>query len=292
MAKNHYTLLIVPKTKRSVRKITASSTHLRVFFLACLVVLFSLSFFLYDYSRTKNDERQLRNLKDLTASQKEQIDVLASKVSDFEKKMEDLRQLDQKIRTMANCDKKKPSNLMLGIGGISAEDDANPSIDRINRNLDRLLKAASRQENSFSELLDYLKKRESILAATPSIWPVKGWVTSEFGYRQSPYGGREEFHRGIDVAARLGKEIIVPADGIVSEVVDRPDLGRYIVVDHMKGIKTGYAHLLRTTVSAGKSVKRGDVLGYVGNSGRSTGSHLHYSVYLNGIPVNPRKYLP
>jgi murein DD-endopeptidase MepM/ murein hydrolase activator NlpD len=292
MAKNHYTLLIVPKTKRSVRKFTASSTHLKVLFIACLAALSSLSFFLYDYARTKNDEFQLRSLKVLTESQKEQIGFLASRVKDFEKKMEDLRQLDQKIRTIANLDGKKPANLMLGIGGIPAEDNANPSIDRINKNLDRLLKAASSQENSFAELLEYLKKRESILAATPSIWPVKGWVTSEFGYRTSPYGSREEFHRGIDIAARLGKEIMVPADGIVTEVVDRADMGRYVVVDHMKGMKTGYAHLLRSTVSPGKSVKRGEVIGYVGNSGRSTGSHLHYSVYLNGIPVNPRKYLP
>ncbi|MFB3924971.1 MAG: peptidoglycan DD-metalloendopeptidase family protein [Syntrophales bacterium] len=291
MAKNHYTFLIVPQKKSSVKKISASSTLVRAFFAVMALAVVSAAYMIYDYLRTKNDAFELSYLKRLTESQKEQINHLAAKVSDFEKKMEDLKQLDQKIRTMANLNRKQAKNQVLGIGGIMPENNEDQSVERISRNIDRLLQDASYQENSFKELLDYLKKRESILASTPSIWPVLGWVTSEFGSRMSPYGDRSEFHKGIDIAARIGKEVLAPADGIVSEVVHRPDMGHYITIDHMRGIRTGYAHLLKSTVTKGKSVKRGDVIGYVGNSGRSTGSHLHYSVTLNGVPVNPRRYL-
>ncbi len=291
MAKNHYTFLIVPRKKSSVKKISASSALIKSIASALLIVLVSVGYFFYDYLNTKKQDFELTYLKRLTQNQKDQISTLADKVSDFERKMESLKQLDHQIRSMTNLEKKRSNSKgqMLGVGGIEPDGQTGP--DHIKKNLDRLLRDASDQEQSFSELLDLLKKRESILAATPSIWPVRGWVTSEFGNRNSPYGSGSEFHKGLDIASRIGNEIRAPADGIVSEVVNRPDMGNYVIIDHMKGISTGYAHLLRAAVSEGKRVKRGDVVGFVGNSGRSTGSHLHYSVYLNGIAVNPRKYL-
>jgi murein DD-endopeptidase MepM/ murein hydrolase activator NlpD len=126
---------------------------------------------------------------------------------------------------------------------------------------------------------------------TPSIWPVAGWVTSEFGRRTNPFGGRGEFHTALDIATKLGAPIQAPADGIVANVEKRPDMGLMIQIEHGRGIMTLYAHLFRAAVSKGQVVKRGDVIGYVGNSGRSTGAHLHYAVSLNGVYVNPRKYL-
>ena len=130
---------------------------------------------------------------------------------------------------------------------------------------------ASDQENSFTQLLELLKKRESILAATPSLWPVRGWVTSEFGRREAPFDDQAEFHKGIDIASRIGNEVHAPADGIVAEVVNRSDMGNYVIIDHLKGISTGFAHLLKSAVIKGQRVKRGEVIGYVGSSGRSTG---------------------
>ena len=292
MAKNHYTFLIVPRKKSSVKKISASSAVVKGIILALVLVLASTGYFFYDYLSTKKQELELSYLKKLTQNQKEQINSLATKVNDFERKMEDLKQLDQKIRSMTNLEKKqsKAPSQMLGVGGFEPER-KNAPVEHITKNIDRLIQDASDQERSFSELLDFLKKRESILAATPSTWPVRGWVTSEFGRRSSPYGEKVEFHQGMDIACRIGMEVRAPADGIVSEVVNRSDMGNYVTIDHMKGISTGYAHLLKAAVAEGKRVKRGDIIGYVGNSGRSTGSHLHYSVSLNGIPVNPRKYL-
>ena len=293
MAKNHYTFLIVPKKKSSVKKITASSTLVKSVSGGLVIFILCIGFFLFDYAVTKKQDYELYRLKQLTVNQKEQIKNLATKVSSFEKKMENLEQLDQKIRSMTKTERKQFSSQgqLLGIGGFDNKDSDNTAVSRIEKNLDRLIQNAADKERSFTDLLAILKKRESILAVTPSIWPVHGWVTSEFGYRSSPYDKDRELHRGMDIASRLGNEVRSPADGIVAEVVNRPDMGNYVVIDHLKGISTGYAHLLRAAVVPGKSIKRGDIIGYVGNSGRSTGSHLHYCVYLNGIPVNPRKYL-
>lgn len=293
MAKNHYTFLIVPRKKSSVKSLSASSTLIKSTAGALLLIFICLGYFLYDYLNTKKQDVELSYLKRLTVNQKEQINSLVNKVSDFEKKLESLRQLDEKIRSMTKLEKKqsKVQNQLLGVGGIEPEKATMQSVDLLEKNLDRLISDATERERSFSELLEYLKKRESVLAATPSIWPTVGWVTSEFGYRVSPYGENREFHRGIDIACRSGNMVRAPADGIVSEISNRHDLGNYVIIDHGRGMQTGYAHLLRAAVAEGKQVKRGDIIGYVGNSGRSTGSHLHYSVYLNGIAVNPRKYL-
>jgi len=294
MAKNHYTFLIVPRKKSSVKRISASSSLVKGAGIILLAVVIGMGYVVYDYLVTKNKELELSNLKRLTQNQKAQIENLVGKVSTFEKKMENLKELDQKIRSITNFNKKEShakGQMILGIGGIEPERNMANNVEHLQKNLDRLIRDASEQERSFSELFELLKKRESILAATPSIWPVLGWVTSEFGSRTSPYGDNEEFHKGIDIACRAGNEIQAPADGIVSEVVNRPDLGNYVVIDHLKGISTGYAHLLKSAVQPGKRIKKGDIVGFVGNSGRSTGSHLHYSVYLNGIAVNPRKYL-
>jgi murein DD-endopeptidase MepM/ murein hydrolase activator NlpD len=147
------------------------------------------------------------------------------------------------------------------------------------------------REQSFANLLAHLQEKKSILDATPSSWPVTGWVTSEFGLRSSPFSGEREFHKALDIATRFGKPIHAPADGIVEEVAFQNDVGRMIRINHGHGFSTFYGHLSKADVQVGQTVHKGDRIGLVGNTGRSTGSHLHYAVMLNGVPVNPRKYL-
>jgi murein DD-endopeptidase MepM/ murein hydrolase activator NlpD len=292
MGKHHYTFLVFSNKKDAVRKVCASAKFLKCAAGVAAFFVLAMAFLLYDYVQAKKQELEFENVRKQAESQADQINSLAGKVMDFEKKMEYFRQLDQKIRSTAGDKMKHSKSQMLGIGGIQQNPAAeNSTLDNLQKNMDRLLVDAEKQEKSFKEVLEFLKKRESILAATPSLWPVKGWVTSYFGYRHSPYGGGSEFHKGIDIAARAGNPIIAPADGIVAENVNRADMGNYVVLNHKNGISTSYAHMLRSAVYKGKNVKKGEVIGYVGNSGRSTGSHLHYSVMLNGVQVNPSKYL-
>jgi len=129
------------------------------------------------------------------------------------------------------------------------------------------------------------------LAAAPSLWPVEGIVTGSFGERIDPFNGEGAFHTGIDISTPFGTPIIAPADGTVRAVSFINGYGRTVILDHGHGITTLFGHMSAYGTSEGVTVHRGDVIGFVGSSGRSTGSHLHYEVRIHDTPVNPHKYL-
>jgi len=129
------------------------------------------------------------------------------------------------------------------------------------------------------------------LAAAPSLWPIEGPVTGSFGERIDPFNGEGAFHTGIDISSPTGTAIIAPADGTVLATSFITGYGRTVILDHGHGITTLYGHLSGFAVAERESVRRGDVIGFVGSSGRSTGSHLHYEVRIHDTPVNPHKYL-
>lgn len=300
MPKNFYTFLIIPKRKSSAKRITLSNKVLKGVAFCVMAVILASMYTYYDYIRLKRDKIELESLRRQTREQKVQIEGLVEKVNNFSMRMEELSQLDKNIRSMANVEERRYRGQILGAGGSindetrvnsRSETDQRMVIAKIDQNVEQLSKDAVEQKNSFNQLFRFLKKQKSILAATPSIWPVQGWVTSEFGYRSSPFSGAKEFHKGLDIATRMGVHVVAPADGLVSEVTYDRDVGHMVKINHGYGMTSWYGHLLRTPVKQGSMVKRGDIIGYVGNSGRSTGSHLHYSVTLNSIPVNPRKYL-
>jgi murein DD-endopeptidase MepM/ murein hydrolase activator NlpD len=129
------------------------------------------------------------------------------------------------------------------------------------------------------------------LAEAPSLWPVEGVVTGSFGERIDPFNGEGAFHTGVDISTAFGTPIIAPADGVVRDTSFINGYGRTVILDHGHGITTLFAHMSGYAVGEGETVHRGDVIGYVGSSGRSTGSHLHYEVRIHDTPVNPHKYL-
>jgi murein DD-endopeptidase MepM/ murein hydrolase activator NlpD len=127
--------------------------------------------------------------------------------------------------------------------------------------------------------------------SAPNLWPVEGSVTGSFGERIDPFNGEGAFHSGIDISASVGQAVIAPADGMVVFADFLGGYGRAVILDHSHGITTRYGHLSNFAVANGQHVHRGDTIGYVGLSGRSTGPHLHYEVRINDTPVNPHKYL-
>jgi murein DD-endopeptidase MepM/ murein hydrolase activator NlpD len=140
-------------------------------------------------------------------------------------------------------------------------------------------------------LYDNLVAREKLLQALPTIWPAQGWVSSGYGYRESPFTGVISMHDGLDIVASLGEPIYAPAKGIVSEVTELPGYGKTIYIQHGYGIETCYAHVKEVFVTKGKQVLRGDKIALVGNSGRSTGPHLHYEIRLKSVPKNPLNFI-
>ena len=209
MRKSYYTLLVIPQKKSSIRKISISGDFLKIISVAMAIGLLSLVYVSYDYVKLKGKIGELTKLRRLSAAQKEHIDTLDGKVAEFGKKMTKLEQLNKKIRTITNLEDEREDGELLGMGGpISEEkrvegkmaDKEKEIIGRLYGSVDQLLEEANYQEESFKELLEFLTKQKSVLAKTPSVWPVRGWVTSEFGYRISPFTGMREFHRGIDIA--------------------------------------------------------------------------------------------
>jgi septal ring factor EnvC (AmiA/AmiB activator) len=159
------------------------------------------------------------------------------------------------------------------------------------KSLDNLDKKVKAQEQEARALKSYFEDQQALLASAPSIWPVRGWVTSDFSVRLDPYTGERVMHEGIDVASSSGTPVRAPSDGTVVFSGLEGGYGHVLVIDHGYGLKTRYGHLLRIDVKVGEKVKRGQFVAAVGNSGRSTGPHLHYEVRVNGVADNPRKFI-
>lgn len=157
--------------------------------------------------------------------------------------------------------------------------------------IDRAVKKSQLREQGLLQLWDSLSERQSLLGATPSIKPTRGWYTSRFGYRVDPVNGKSEMHAGIDIAAPPGTPVLAPADGVVSHVGYEPGYGKLVSIDHGYGVITRYAHNSRIFVEQGQKIRRFEVISAVGSTGRSTGAHVHYEVRIHGLPVDPLNYI-
>ena len=300
MSDNFFTLMIIPRRKSSVTKISLSGKLIYGLIAGSILAVLLTLYIIYDYAGITRDRMELSRLRQQTAQQTKEMNELAIKIDQFADRMEEIKQFDKKLRILATEQIGQDAKTPLGIGGSNndqmrlrqlIEEDREKLVSGMHENIDRLNAEADEREMSFNELLRFLREQKSLLAATPSLWPVHGWVTSEFGMRRNPFGSGGEFHKGIDIASRAGKEIIAPADGFVLEAAYRTDDGNVVKIEHGYGISTSYAHLSKAAVKDGVQVRKGDVIGYVGDTGRSTGAHLHYGVIVNDVPVNPRKYL-
>jgi murein DD-endopeptidase MepM/ murein hydrolase activator NlpD len=233
-------------------------------------------------------------------NQRKQIQKFADEINSLKSSLVKLNTFEQKLRIIANIEKSSEEDSLFGVGGSIPEDlDSQLPLTEKHNNLLRemheqtreLTLASINQEKVFESLYEGLKSQRNLLSSTPSIRPTEGWLSSGFGYRVSPFTGLREFHKGLDFAGRKGTKIIAPADGVVSFVGRNGSYGKMIKIDHGHGIITRYGHLQKALKKRGEAVKRGDVIALMGNTGHSTGPHLHYEVLLNGLPVNPKKYI-
>jgi len=145
--------------------------------------------------------------------------------------------------------------------------------------------------DNVGEIKDYLSQQRDLFMATPRGWPVSGWISSGFGYRTHPITGKRDFHTGVDISQDPGTAIRATADGIVSFAGWSGANGRLVAIEHGHGFRTYYAHNKKINVKVGDVVQRGDIIAYLGSTGRSTGPHVHYEVWKDGKPVNPTSYL-
>jgi murein DD-endopeptidase MepM/ murein hydrolase activator NlpD len=286
---------------------TSKTRHLRIhkktFKIGLYLLTFGLLctiFFLCDYIQVRKKTFELNQLRQQTQEQKSKIHFFASKIEDLEKQLSKLKDFDKRIRIIANLEKGQETTPFMGMGGPSASDireklraEKNEMglAQQMRTDIERLELEATSQEESLSELEKLLQSKKDMLAHTPSVWPAHGWVTSGFGFRTNPFTALTQMHEGLDIANRIGTPVIAPADGIVSDTGKDSAYGNFIVISHGFGINSRFLHLSKILVRPGQRVKRGDKIAEVGTTGKSTGPHLHYEVRVNGIPVNPLRYI-
>jgi murein DD-endopeptidase MepM/ murein hydrolase activator NlpD len=263
-------------------------------------VLLSITFFFCDYIQVKKKAFEVARLREQTEVQRSQIHFFSSKIEDLEKKLSKLKEFDRRVRILANLERGQESSPFMAMGGPSPSDlreklkdskDEKGLVHQMKVDVERLQSDAQSQEVSLLELEKVLQAKREMLVHTPSIWPVQGWVTSDFGFRTDPFTGLTQMHEGIDVSNRVGTVIVAPGNGFVSDIGNDWVHGRFLVISHGFGMTTRYSHLNKALVKVGQKVKRGDKIAEVGTTGKTTGPHLHYEVRLNGIPVNPMRYI-
>lgn len=157
--------------------------------------------------------------------------------------------------------------------------------------IDKAVRETQLKEQSVIDLWESLSERQSLINATPNIKPARGWLTSRFGYRVSPFSGKATMHAGLDIAAAPGSPVYAPADGVVSFAGYDAGYGKLVSIDHGYGVSTRFGHTSQIYVQVGQKVSKWDVIAAVGNTGRSTGPHLHYEVRINGTPVDPINFI-
>jgi len=308
MASKKITIVVVPEGPRKIRQIKIPR-----FWVFSLVLLFlagslSLAWVVRDYLSIKRNLPHFSNLQEENTLQKQQITSLSGKVDAINQKMAELKEFDRKVRAMVSMDPSKGSGMesageqqqFIGIGGSdSSLGGSNSPSERGHKKLVRMMYRAldnldsdiSVQKDEKAELMRLLDRRKSVLTCTPSVWPARGWVSSGFGYRLSPFTNEKELHRGLDICSRKGAPVSAPADGVVAYVESDPGYGKTVIINHGYGLNSMYAHLDKIHVKKGQAVRRHQEIAQVGDSGRTTGAHLHYEVHLNGVPVNPLRYI-
>ena len=291
----------------STKQVNVSRALLRFIGILLPACLALLTYVIYDYGNLKKTGSAYRELQtnishqsEEIADQRSQIQKFANAITLLKSRLVALDNFEKKIRIIANIEKTADQTSFFGVGGSIPDDldtqvplteKHNSLIREMHEQAKELDLASSSQQEGLESLFNFLQDQRNLLSSTPAISPTNGWTTSGFGYRKSPFTGLREFHKGIDIATRMATPIIATADGIVSFVGTKGLLGKVVTIDHGHGIATRYGHLKKILKKSGVSVKRGDIIAHVGVSGRSTGPHVHYEVYINGIPVNPANYI-
>lgn len=226
-----------------------------------------------------------------------QLAGITMDVEALRKQLVFLEKSERRVRSVFGFPEIDPAERALGTGGsvvpFNTEGLEPGEIEafELGANLDRLLRRCEFERENFDAVYSQLQERKDRLDCTPSILPVDGHLTRGFGIKPDPFTGQSRPHTGLDLGAGIGTPVRATANGRVASVEFQPQLGNLVTVDHGYGVRTTYGHLSKFGVKKGARINRGDIIGYVGNTGYSTGPHLHYEVHVNGRAVNPMKYI-
>jgi murein DD-endopeptidase MepM/ murein hydrolase activator NlpD len=262
------------------------------------VLLLIFGILIFQFLTTSLDKEKLNRMESENRNYQQTITKLNSEVNDLGDRLLQMEKLKNKIMVMAGLE--SPFALKeVGSGGdinVITPTEVSPSVKSKNptniiKDVELKLKKAKEIYNKLSFVESVIDDQKLRMAATPSIWPTRGYLTQGFGRRIHPVTGKPDFHNGQDISTQHGNEVVATANGYVLIAEQDRYLGKYIVIDHNTGYKTLYGHLASFNVREGDRVKREQVIGYVGQTGRSTAPHLHYEVRYMDKPLNPMKYV-
>ncbi len=295
--KKLFDVIVVSSNDGQIKKYKLSKRSIKLFFVSNLILIIVLvlsmivSVLLYTkYMRVTSlyeKEISINNiLKERNFQYKSFLDLSIQKMDKIYQKISSIEYYGNKLLNNMNIPKKNIKNEISfpRYDSILEIDMYDTYFSFIDEKMEQLEKTIPYSYSSYRE-------NENILLSTPSIWPVRGWLSSYFGKRIDPFTQAEKFHEGLDIANNVGLPIKVTANGVVIFSGEKGGYGNVIIVKHNYSLETRYAHLQSSIVSVGQRVKKGELIGYLGNSGRSSGPHLHYEVRKNGIPVNPMNYI-
>ncbi len=303
MKRNSWTFLYVPEGEGGVRTFRVSKGLARALVMLVGLCMVGVGVLLANYIRQEHVLHDVREREEEIAALRSRIAEFEEMASDYEAAMDEARQLRERANLIAGLGDLAGDGLSaMGMGGeenpgvpedLGPAEDLNRSrLRELHLQLDRLLREARYERENYAQVLETLREDQQLRDSTPSIRPVQGgYLSSRFGRRIDPFTGRPAFHRGLDFSARIGTPVHAPAAGRVTRASRKGSLGQLIEIDHGNGVFTRYGHLDQFLVKKGDWVRRGQVIGRVGTTGRSTGPHLHYEVVQNGKWQNPWLYI-
>ncbi len=305
------TFLVMTDEHKKPRQFELPMAVLQVLSVLLLGFVFASGYLVLDYFHLRTLKNQYVRVVSQNQDLKNEAKILSSNLKDVRKTLTIVEDYSNKINDFTKLRARSIKN-KTGIGPLNPEEASIAAqIDRNNANknfplgvainklkfksvfkeVDQVEQQASKNALRLQKLLSSLSQNKSLFNAIPSVSPVKGWITSKFGPRISPFTGKKTMHRGLDIASRMGAPIYAPADGVVIFNGAKSGFGNFIMIAHGYGVVTRYGHNSENLVQVGQKVKRGDQIATVGSTGRSTGPHLHYEVMIHGKVVNPNKLI-
>jgi murein DD-endopeptidase MepM/ murein hydrolase activator NlpD len=326
---DRYSLIVVGDELSPIRRFDVRRDFVRWALWGAGIAVFLLLVGFVDYVRLRIDHSELDGLRAETTEQRAKIESFDQSVAAVNSKLARLGDLERKIRIIANLPGSVAAGgsdivevgpesggdlelLNSATPPTSIDDYVQPApvhaappadeptpespqqgdrVSLLREQVQKLGRVADVRHLSLLELIEQLESKQDKLASSPAIWPAKGWLTSRFGNRISPFTNRRQFHAGIDIAGARGTDVIAPANAKVAFAGKRGPLGNSVILDHGHGVRTIYGHTEEVFVKRGERVQRGQKIASLGNSGRSTGPHLHYVVEVEGKARNPLDYI-
>jgi len=283
MGNRYHTIILVPHARARLRKWRVSNLQISLLAAFLLVATLGAVFFTWGFFTRTVDGAEIERLRTENEDLRQVNQSFESSVQQLQNKLASYEDRTQELAIVAGLDP-AAEGTEAGIGGgLSTEGSA--------LDLSAFEARTARLDGALDQVEEQLHEQLRWISSMPAITPARGILTSGFGMRPDPITRNRAFHSGLDIAAAPGAPVHATADGVVARAGRNGGLGKAVYLSHGYGLSTRYGHLSKIAVKPGERVKRGDVIGYVGSTGRSTGYHLHYEVHLDGKAVNPAAYL-